>query len=154
MVILSKYEISIYFSVWEYFPDIFCLSDGGCIFSPQPQQWTGWQAVAGTGYLCLNILTYSRDSGQRCGSPFCGLWLVHLPCTGLWLAGSDQLLTWCGGARQKNAKSGDFLPGTLTAWRNWSSEKYMREPLSVKWLNSRGRWYVPAKTICQQKFVI
>ena len=111
MVIVSKYKISIYFSVWEYFPDIFCLSDGGCIFSPQPQQWTGWQAVVGTGYLCLNILTYSRDSGQRWGSPLCGLWLVHLPCTGLWLAGSDQLLTWCGGRGRKMPRAAIFCPG-------------------------------------------
>ena len=154
MVILSKYEISFYFPFENISPTYLSEWRGLHIFASASAVETGWQAVAGTGYLCLNILTYSRDSGQRCGSPVCGLWLVHLPCTGLWLAGSDQLLTWCGGARQKNAKSGDFLPGTLTAWRNWSSEKYMREPLSVKWLNSIGRWYVPAKTICQQKFVI
>ena len=153
MVILGKYKISSYFSVWEFFADIFCLCDKGLhIFASA--SLSSRQAVAGTGYLCLNILTYSRDSGQRCGSPVCGLWLVHVSCTGFWLAVSDQLLTWCGGASQKNAKSGDFLPGTLMRWRNWSSEKYMREPLSVKWLNSIGRWYVPAKTICQQKFVI
>ena len=150
MVILSKYEISI-FPFENFSPTYFVCVTGAAYFR---LSLSSRQAVAGTGYLCLNILTYSRVPGQRCGSPVCGLWLVHVSCTGFWLAGCDQLLTWGGGASQKNAKSGDFLPGTLMRWRNWSSEKYMREPLSVKWLNSIGRWYVPAKTICQQKFVI
>ena len=73
------------------------------------------QAVAGTGYLCLNILTYSRVSGQRCGSPVCGLWLVHVSCTGFWLAVSDQLLTWGGGRARKMPRAAIFCPGLSCA---------------------------------------
>ena len=86
--------------------------------------------VAGTGYLCLNILTYSRDSGQGWqDSRVASDWSISQILASDWLAVTSS---WHGpGGREAEKCQERRFFARDSHWRNWSSEKYTREPLSM-----------------------
>ena len=100
--------------------------------------------MAGTGYLCLNILTYSRLSGCQ-GRP-------HSSLASHWSSGqipaSDWLTLTNSWRKAEKCQERRFF-ARVAHWRNWSSEKYHSHSLLGRlYIFGQQIWFFSSPKIC------